>query len=225
MNNEIIFLLSCLTTAALTLGSLIFGAYGLLAAICLQGILENIFVVKQIQLFGLHVTASDVFAVGLVFALNLLQEFYGKDLSRKAIHLYFLTSIWFLLARTAHVLYEPSIYDFSQEHFIKILESSPRLILASLTTSLFSLHLDRYCYSKIKSLLTNKLSWLSNLASIALSQLFDTILFTYLALYGNVASPTNIIIVSYSVKLMAISLTGPFAMLARPIFKITQIKS
>ncbi len=220
MTNQSIFLISCLGTAGLTLGSLFFGAEGLLCAICVQGILENLFVVKQIQLFGLHVTCADVFAVGLVFALNLLQEFYGKAASGKAVKVYFLASIWFLLARTAHILYEPSIFDFTHNHFAKILESSPRLILASLATSILALGLDRYFYEKIRNNLPEQFSWLSNIISIATSQLFDTVLFTYLALYGTVQSPASIILVSFAVKLVAIGLTGPFAMLARPIFKI-----
>lgn len=225
MINELIFLASCLVTAGLTLGSLFFGSQGLLCAICVQGVLENIFVVKQIKLFGLHVTCADVFAVGLVFALNLLQEFYGKSASLKAIKVYFLASIWFLLARTAHILYQPSIYDLTHAHFAKILESSPRLILASLATSALALNLDRHVYEKIKSSLPDKFSWISNLISIAVSQLFDTVLFTYLALYGTVQSPLSIIFVSYLVKLAAIGLTGPFAILAKPIFKAIKDKN
>lgn len=217
MFNELIFIVSCVVTAVLTLGSLMLGAEGLVAAVCVQGILENIFVVKQMELFGLHVTCADVFAVGLVFGLNLLQEFYGKKSSGKAIWAYFLVSVWFLAARTAHVWYVPSVHDITHPHFVKVLESSPRLIIASLVTSLAALHLDRYVYARIRNFFGGRWVWMSNVSSIALSQLFDTVLFTYLGLYGTVSSPLSIIAVSYAVKLVAITLTGPFAAIARPL--------
>ncbi len=222
MFNEVLFLSSCIATALLTLFSVLLGSEGLAAAVCVQGILENIFIVKQIELFGLHVTCADVFAVGLVFALNLLQEFYGTQSSLRAIWLYFLTSVWFLIARTVHIWFVPSVYDVSHPHFVKILEASPRLIFASLVTSFIALHLDRYCYFYIKNFFYGDWSWISNLISIAISQLIDTVMFTYLALYGVVINPLHIIVVSYAVKLIAIVMAGPFAVLARPLFFLSR---
>lgn len=224
MLNEFIFLASCLATASFTLLSLFFGAEGLLAAVCVQGLLENLFVVKQIQLFGLHVTCADVFAVGLVFALNLMQEFYGQAKAVRAIWCYFGVSLWFLTARTAHLTYEPSAFDCTHQHFVQILDSCPRIIFASLVTSLVALHLDRSVYAYMRTFFNGRSAWICNMASIATSQLFDTILFTYLALYGSVANPMHIILVSYAVKLVAIILAGPFAALARPIFKLQQVQ-
>lgn len=221
MVNELIFFSSCLATASLTLISLLFGAQGLLAAICVQGLLENIFVVKQIELFGLHVTSADIFAVGLVLALNLMQEFYGSSQSKRAIWCYFLVSIWFLGARTAHVWYTPSIYDCTHSHFVQILENCPRIILASLTTSLLALHLDRYFYAYIRQFFTGQWAWVCNIASTAFSQFFDTLIFTYLALWDSVANPVHIIFVSYIVKLLALTIAGPFAALARPVHNQT----
>lgn len=219
MINEIIFLASCILTAALTLGMLMFGANGLVAAITAQAILENLFVVKQIQLFGLHVTSADVFAVGLVFAFNLLQEFYGKRRAFQAIGLYFVVSVWFLLARTAQLWYLPSCFDATHQHFCQILASSPRIISSSIFTSVLSLVLDRHLYAWLRELVNQQSAWLANLFAIAASQLFDTVLFTFLALWGEVASPWSIIWFSFAIKLIAIALTAPFAAIARPLMR------
>jgi uncharacterized integral membrane protein (TIGR00697 family) len=218
MRNEIIFLSSCIATAGFTLLSLLFGIEGLVAAVCVQGLLENIFVLKQIQLFGLQVTCADVFAVGLVFALNLVQEFYGKQGVTRAIGAYFLVSFWFLAARTAHLAYIPSPADSTHGHFLQLLEMSPRIIWSSLATSLIALNLDRFFYAAMRNFFTGNSAWVCNMLSTAVSQLFDTVIFTYLALAGAVENPGNIILVSYVVKLVAIFLAGPFAVLARPIF-------
>ena len=46
--------------------------------------------------------------------------------------------------------------------------------------------------------------------ALATSQLIDTIIFSYGALYGTVHSVGSIIVVSYLVKLAAIACTAPF---------------
>ena len=40
---------------------------------------------KQITLFGLNATASDIFAIGSLLGLNLLREIYGITEAKKAI--------------------------------------------------------------------------------------------------------------------------------------------
>ena len=71
--NETIFFLHIFSALlflalAIRLGKMALGVY-----VALSGVLANLFVVKQIELFGLHATASDVFAVGGILGLNLLQ--------------------------------------------------------------------------------------------------------------------------------------------------------
>ena len=80
--NELIFFAHVLISVALMLGALRFGRVVLVAAICLQEVLANLFVLKQVTLFGLEVTCSDAYAIGSIIGLNLLQEFYGKERAR-----------------------------------------------------------------------------------------------------------------------------------------------
>ena len=85
--NELVFFTSILAVSTFSLGVLSLGKEALVAFICLQGLLSNLFVTKQIMLFGLDVTSSDIFAVGTILSLNLLQEYYGPQIVKKAISL------------------------------------------------------------------------------------------------------------------------------------------
>ena len=49
-----------------------------------QALIANLFVLKQIHLFGMEVTASDGYAIGSLLGLNVLQEFYGKKEAKQA---------------------------------------------------------------------------------------------------------------------------------------------
>ena len=62
--NELIFLFHILLVLSFVLGALRLGKNALLSLLALQAILANLFVVKQISLFGFAVTCSDVFAIG-----------------------------------------------------------------------------------------------------------------------------------------------------------------
>ncbi len=72
MLNELIFLSYICVVSGASLIALALGKEALIALICLQAVLVNFFVTKQITLFGLTATASDALAVGTTLALNLL---------------------------------------------------------------------------------------------------------------------------------------------------------
>jgi len=76
--NEFIFLLHIIIIAISSLVALRLGKEALVAYVCVLGILSNLFVTKQILLFGFNVIATDAFVVGAVLGLQLLQEYYGK---------------------------------------------------------------------------------------------------------------------------------------------------
>ena len=72
--NELIFLSQIFLISASTLAALYIGKEALISLICLQCVLANIFVLKEITLCGLTATGSDAFTVGIVLGLNLLQN-------------------------------------------------------------------------------------------------------------------------------------------------------
>ena len=130
--NEILFFLHIITVIAFVLGSLAIGRNALIACICLQAVLANLFVVQQITLFGLNVTSSDVFAVGGVLGLNLLQEYYGKQIVKKTIWISFFIMLFYLAMSQFQILYTPNSFDQTHLMFVGILRFMPRIIIASL---------------------------------------------------------------------------------------------
>jgi uncharacterized PurR-regulated membrane protein YhhQ (DUF165 family) len=78
MLNESVFFLQVVLIIAFSLLALKRGSAALTTWITVQALLANLFVLKQITLFGLNVTASDGFAIGSLLGINLLQEYFSK---------------------------------------------------------------------------------------------------------------------------------------------------
>jgi len=216
--NEIIFFIHTLFIATCTVGVwFLAGKKGLAAYICVLSILANLFVTKQITLFGMHVTGSDAFIVGGMFGLNLLQEFYGKAVAQKAIVLNFALMLFYVVISQIHLLYTPNSFDIMHQHFQPILHMMPRITIASLVVFFIAQQFDAQLFYMLKKLFKGKYAMIRNTLSLSCSQLLDTTLFSFFALYGVVANITHIIIVSFCIKMLIILLTAPFMSLAKKI--------
>ncbi len=220
--NELIFILHTLIIAGFALGALALGSSALVAFVCIQCILANLFVIKQITLFGLTATCADAFTVGATIGLNLLQEYFGKEITKKTIWINFFLLIFYAIISQIHLLYIPDIADTAQQHFIPILQLMPRIVVASFSVYLFTQMTDYYLYGILKKTFQSKYIVLRNYASIAFCQLLDTILFSFLGLYGIIDNIGEVIIISYSVKLMSILIATPFVSFSRKIYAATQ---
>jgi len=207
--NELIFIVQSLLVAAGSIVALRLGKEALVAFMSLLCVLANVFVLKQIQLFGLQVTAADAFSVGAILSLHLLQEFFGKKVAKKAIWTSFFCLILYIGASQVHLWYTPSIWDTTHVHFFEILRFAPRVALASLLVYLFSMQLDQFLYERLQAWCGGKYLLLRNFGLLAFIQLIDTTLFTFFGLYGIVHSVSQVIVVSYAVKIVAIVGTTP----------------
>ena len=209
MFNEIIFLIHTALISTAAAIATRFGKEALVTFICIQAILSNIFISKQIILFGLAATCSDAFSVGSSLCLNMLQEKFGKDITKKAIWISLFALIFYLGMTQMHLIYAPSANDYMHSHFEILLQQMPRIIIASLTSYFISQQIDRILYSFINT----KLNWqnfiLNNYSSLLISQLVDTILFSFLGLYGIVANIWQIIALSYIIKIITIVIVAP----------------
>src|SRR5579859_3477715 len=116
MINELIFFSHISILFLSLLGALRIGKEALIGLICVLVVLMNMFVLKQINLFGLSVTATDAFAVAVTLGLNMLQEYYGLKLTQKTIWISFYVSIVVLVLSKVHLLYIPSNFDTYQPH-------------------------------------------------------------------------------------------------------------
>lgn len=215
--NSLIFLLQTSIIGISSLIALRLGKEALVAFICTQCVLANLFVTKQITLFGLNATASDAFTIGAVLGLNLLQEYYGKTITKKAVWISFFILLFYAIMSQIQLIFVPSQFDVNQPHFYAILYAMPRITVASFSVYLFVQHLDRRLYGYLKKLFNDRFLVIRNYISIGACQLVDTILFSFLGLYGIVDNIGSIILVSYTIKLAALFLTTPFLILAKKI--------
>lgn len=212
--NELIFLGHILVVVGFVLGALRLGAGALTALIALQGVLANVFVVKQMTLFGFSVTCSDVFAIGGILSLNLLQEYFGKERAKKAIKISLWSLFFFALMAQIHLLYVPASQDTTQGAFLSIFSSSLRIIFASIATFFVVQQFDIRLFPLLKGSLPLRIG-----LSLFFSQLLDTVLFSLLGLYGLVASVFDIIVVSFLLKCLIILISAPFSAFSKRFVK------
>ena len=207
--NELLFLLHLVVVSSCTLFAFKKGKTALTAWICLQAVLANLFVLKQVCLLTAHVTCSDVFAVGTIFGLNLLREYYGKDSAKHALGCCFFSMGFFMIMSQLHLWYSPSPYDITQTAYETLLSPSPRLLIASLLAFFIVQQIDLRLFQFIKEKLPQMGFSLRNGICTTLSQGLDTLLFSFLGLFGLVACLSHIILVSFLLKLIVIALMSP----------------
>lgn len=209
--NEILFFLHILVIFLFTLGALRLGKEALSTWVCLQALFANFFVLKQIGLWGCQVTASDVFAIGGILGLNLIQEFYGKESAKKTTLACLYCLLSFALLSIIHLLYTPSIEDRADIAYKALLQPAPRLFIASISVFFFVQQLDRKVFGALKHRFAKSSFSLPNFLSMSFSQCIDTILFSFLGLYGLVASLYDIILVSFLTKMIIIAILSPLS--------------
>lgn len=217
--NELLLLAQIIIIAFSTLVALKIGSYALVAFIVIQSILANLFVVKQITLVGLNATASDAFIVGSIFGLQLLQEYFGKSLAQKTVFISFFLLVFYTIVSQIHILYTPAYHDHMHQHFYPILCLMPRIMIASITVYTAASYFDTVLYGFLKRLFQGRYLVIRNSLSIMTSQLIDTVLFSFLGLYGIIDHIGNVILVSYTIKLIVIVITQPFVAFSKRIMR------
>jgi|SRR4030095_1214533 len=220
--NELIFLAHTIIIATFALGSLALGRSALVAFICICCIIANLFVIKQITFFGLTATCSDAFTVGAVLGLNLLQEYFGKEIAKRTIWINFFLLIFYTIISQIHCAYIPNYADTTQEHFMPLLNLMPRIAIASLFVYLVTQMADYYLYGILKKTFHGKYIIIRNYSSIALCQLLDTVLFSFLGLYGIIEDIWQVIAISYAIKLISIIIATPFVGFSQKIYALTK---
>lgn len=208
--NELIFIMHSIFIGTSVLFALYLGKEALITFICLQGVLANLFVTKQITLLGLTATGADAFIVGAILGLNLLQEYFGPAYTKKTIGISFFTLIFYTIASQIHLIYIPALHDFAHVHFFALLGFMPRIAIASITVYITVLLIERWLYGLLKTAFNSKYLILRNCISIGTTQLIDTVLFSFLGLYGIVSNIGHIIIISYCIKIASLLISTPF---------------
>lgn len=218
--NEILFFLHLILIFGFGVIALKLGKAYLTTWVAIQAILANLFVVKQMFFFHYNVTCSDVFAIGSILGLNLLQEYFDKESAKRALWGAFFAMLFFAAMSQIHLLYTPSTYDTTQSAFTCILAPSPRLFAASVIVFLLTQHMDIRLFQVLKQKAGFIPFPLRSSLSTALTQFTDTFLFSILGLWGLVSSLWDIIFISFLIKLIIISCLTPLLALVKRIVPV-----
>jgi uncharacterized integral membrane protein (TIGR00697 family) len=200
--NECLFAFHSILTILCCRGALFLGKEALQCWVILQPILANLFVLKQITLFGFDATSSDLYVVGSVLGLNYLQEFFGKESARLASKLSLYTLGFFVIASSVHLLYTPSAHDTAHTSYAALFSYVPRLVFASFATFWIVQRFDIFFFGLLQK--TGLKLFFRNLLSLFVSQFLDTLLFTFLGLWNVVASLFDVFFVSFLIKALSI---------------------
>ncbi len=218
--NELIFFFHIVAILSFLAIANRYGKEALISFFCVSALFANVFVTKQIDLFGANVTCTDAFAVSCMISLNLLQEKYGKALAKKAIWIAFMILSYFTLMSQIHLFYTPNHYDQSQSAFEMVFAHTPRLLAASLGVAFIVQRIDVHIFGLIKSKFPTNFFFRFG-GAFLVSQMIDTMLFSLIGLKGLVANIVDIMIVSFFVKLAIFFLMSP---LTKYLLKIHQKK-
>jgi uncharacterized integral membrane protein (TIGR00697 family) len=217
--NELLFFAHICLIGITILCALQMGASALIAFLSALAIIANLFVLKQITLFGFTATAADVYIVGSVIALNLIQEYFGKAIARKAIWISFFLLVFYTIASQFHLWYQPSEVDTAHEYFFKLLQFMPRITIASMITYLIVQYFDSYLYGFFKKLFAGNYLLLRNYLTIIISQFLDTLLFSFLGLFGILSNLLQVMIISFAIKILVMLLSSPFIIFTKKIMR------
>lgn len=203
--NEAVFFLHIGVLVGLVLLTKRFGAHALISSFVLQVILANLFVAKQVTLFGLSVTCSDAFTISAFLSLMILQQKYGKEAADNAVKISLVSLVVFLIMSQIHLLYTPNQYDGLHGAYHSILSLSPRIFASSLIVTVMAQKLSVELFDRIKW--SNMI--LKSALVIVIAQAFDTVAFTILALYGIMGAIFEIMIFSFLIKVIVIACMTP----------------
>ena len=216
MSNEVLFVIMAAVGLIFTLLSFRLGLSWLYAYVAVAIILANVFVTKQITLFGLSATGGNVMYATIFLATDLLSEHYGKSYARTAVFIGFFAAIIYLVMSQFMVRFVPADYDTVQTGMQSIFSFAPRIILASLTAYLLSQLHDVWMFHLIKEKTGGRKLWLRNNGSTWLSQLIDSLTFSLVAFAGTFewGVVVQIILSTYILKVIIAALDTPFIYLS-----------
>lgn len=227
MSNELLFIIQTIVGLLFTLIAFRMGRHWLYGYVGVCIVLANIFVTKQITLFGLAATGGNVVYGAVFLATDLLAEHYGKKAAREAVYIGFFAAVFYTVMSQLILFFSPSSDDWgAAAGMTSIFSAAPSIIIASLTAYLASQLHDVWAFHFIRQKTQGRFLWLRNNLSTWVSQLIDSILFSFLAfliLPQLISDSTNalqfgtvvqIVISTYLLKILVAAIDTPFIYLS-----------
>jgi uncharacterized integral membrane protein (TIGR00697 family) len=169
---------------------------------------------KLITLFGFTVPGGVVLFSVTFFLTDVLSEFHGAKVARKAVWLGFAAQLVFLPAVWAVIRWPHPEFWGGQEAFEATLGNTWRIIAGSLLAYVVSQNHDVWAFEFWKRKTGGRHLWLRNNASTTVSQTLDSMIFVTVAFAG-VAPVWPIIGGQIAAKVIIAVIDTPFMYLAR----------
>lgn len=224
--NELLLIASLLVVyGGVLLAFRLFGKTGLYCFTCIATITANIEVLILVNAFGMEQTLGNILFASTFLVTDILSEIAGKKEAQKAVNLGIFTSVLFIIISQSWLLYQPSANDWAQEPIRSIFSNTPRLMIVSVLVYAICQRFDVWAYHKWWNFTKTKFGdekrflWLRNNGSTLISQLLNTILYTFGAFWGMYEFPVliNIVLASYVIFIVTSLADTPFVYLARKI--------
>lgn len=228
MRNEILLIVSLLITFSAVIVLLrLFKEQGLYLWTVIATIAANIEVLIVVNAFGMEMTLGNILFASTFLVTDILSELYGKKAAQTAVWLGIATSVAFIAISQSWLLYIPNENDFAMPSIRAVFSNTPRLMLIGIVVYVIVQLFDVWAYHKWWAFTNQKFGdkkkflWLRNNGSTLVSQLLNTVLFTWGAFLGthNTATLISIAVSSYVIFIVTSLLDTPFIYLARYIFE------
>ncbi len=224
--NEILLMLSLpLIYGSVLAAYKFFGKTGLYCWTVFGTITANIEVLLLVEAFGIEQTLGNVLFGSTFLVTDILSECYGKKEAQVAVDLGVVTSLAFIVLSQLWLLYTPAVNDWAAPSFHTIFSNTPRVMLASVLVYAIVQRLDVWLYHKWWDFSkkhfgdAKRLLWLRNNGSTMISQLLNTVLYSFGAFGGLYELDTllSICISSYAIFFVTALADTPFVYWARRI--------
>ena len=224
MRNELILICSLVCIySTVVLFYKFFGRTGLYMWTVIATISANIEALMLVDAFGMEQTLGNVLFASTFLVTDILSETEGKKYANDAVKIGIVVSIVFILITQSWFLYEPAGSDWASPAIRQVFSNTPRLMLVSIAVYGVVQVFDVFAYHAIWKHTTKlwgdskKGLWIRNNGSTLLSQLFNTVLFTFGAFAGTYNLPTliNICISSYVIYIVTSICDTPAVYVAR----------
>ncbi len=224
--NELLLLFSLPLIYGSVLGAYrFFGRTGLYCWTVFATITANIEVLLLVEAFGIEQTLGNILFASTFLVTDILSECHGKEAAQCSVNLGVATSAGFIILSQLWLLYTPAANDWAMGSFVTIFRNTPRVMLASVLVYAIVQRFDVWLYHKWWDFTTRRFGdsrrflWLRNNAATLLSQLLNTLLYSFGAFGGlyDLDTLLQICLSSYGIYIITTLADTPFAYVARRI--------
>lgn len=228
MSNELLLILNVLVIYSAVL---VFyrglGTVGLYCWTVLATIAANIEVLIVVDAFGMEQTLGNILFASTFVVTDILSEVEGKKAANKAVVVGIVTSLAFMVISQSWLLYTPNESDRLFSSIASVFSNTPRLMISSIVVYAIVQVFDVFMYHAIWEKTTQwskdpkKYLWVRNNVATLLSQLLNTVLYTFAAFYGVYEMRTllHIILSTYVIYIFTSLLDTPVVYTARRMSK------